>query len=774
MLPSSPRLQLSAFALAAAFGVSACSGGSSSGDSSVVEGLTIAEQMSVVTVDEPEANLPGLAPSAQAGGIPPNSPYATDESRGYVYDPSMDSLQTVNMILCILKQTAYSGLLNEGYYKAQIDEQSCQSGGESGGDTGQSSGSQQALSLWVVESARASNTSEQTLQFWIPENENGGGDGPSQTRARMSITEGVSDENPFGVFDLNWLDSFVDTGDVRGFGNLHTLDAADGYIGFSFYEEEGDVTQVLTNPNESAKRIQANVQMTADQSGGVAHIVLQERNSYNGGVDSGIIETSFRLAFDLDNMLRAQDMDTPVCLSRTEFAQNTWRYNLYDSTTGERITVESGFGFQTENGDYGYAGYHGLWAPENVEIAHGDVVTRQVYGEATAETYTVFQAPGKLIRKTRNTLSTANLANVVFEWFDHGPPGYPNPMPYRTHVEFQAPNWVVTEFQDMKSGNWQPVEPPYVIPTNQYGFLGMWCPELGGSVSYVHGHEYITYFVESVVTPTDPLCSKGNVTLYGYFECLDGNISSEDANSGDIYQPNSTSVGSPYAYVLDVETMTLHLQYGQGLGFPAGLAPDAEVTQGPYTWGMRSGPLVPSTSNFKSTYDIWQADVFYTYETGQNQWNRYTTLIDELGDAVSFDPPISFSYTHSSENDANGDDDFDGRTFLFQYDGVGNLHGIPSVAADLDGNGQPDRYLPMFSLADGTIMGDDGQYVVRAIESEYTLREAPGACGALSVDDVDDLPLPDDTVWTDPEMGATPEVLDAPRVIEGVVVGSNG
>jgi len=766
LLSNSPRPQFLAFAVTAALGAASCSGGSSNAgiESPAVEGLEIADQMSVVTVDEGSA-----FPTAQLGdGFPPDSDYATDASRAYVYDPSMRSLQTVNMILCLLKQTAFSGLVNEGLYNAQIDEASCQSGGDSGGETGQSSGEMQQLSVWVVQSVRANNDSVQTLDFWIPDTDDG--DGVQSFRAQMTITEGVSAENPFGVFDLNWMDIDAQTDEVLNFGNLHTLDVADGFIGFSFYEEEGDVTAV-PNVNAYAARTQANVNMFADQSQGVAHILRQERND-NGFGDSGILENRYRIAFDETNVLRGEDMDAPDCLSRTDFLQSTWRYNLYDSTTGERVELNSGFGFETEGGHYGWVGYHGLWAPNGVSVEHGDTVTRQTYGEEIAETYTVFQAPGKLVKKTRNSLSTESLGGVVFEWFDYGPPGFPNQMPERAHVEYQAPLWVVTELQDQQSGEWIEVDPPTVIATEDYGFLGMWCPELGGSVSFVHGAESITYFAESVVTPEDALFLEGDVTLYGYFECLDGAITSNEANSGDVFQTNSTSVSEPHAYRFDAATMTLRLLVGDDVGAPAGLADGAEVTQGPFTWGMRSGPLVVSTLDFTSMFDIWSADVFYTYETGQNSWNKYTTLLDEDLVAVEFEAPIEFSYTHSTENDANGDSAFAGRTYLFSYGGLGNLHGIPSMQVDLDGNGQPDRFLPTFSLAAGTIVGDEGQYVVKPMESEYTLQDATGQCGALNIDTVGDLPLPDASDWTLPDIGPKPEVTSAPRVIEGVIVGS--
>lgn len=766
MLSNSSRSPFLVLAISAALGAASCSGGSSNTgiDSPAVEGLAIAEQMSVVTVNEANA-----FPTAHLGdGLPPNSDYATDPSRSYVYDPSMRSLQTVNMILCLLKQTAFSGLVNEGLYNAQIDEESCQGGGEGGGETGQSSGQMQQLSVWVVQSVRANNDSAQTLHFWIPDTEEE--DGVQSFRAEMTITKGVSAENPFGVFDLNWMDLDVQTDEVLNIGNLHTLDVADGFIGFSFYEEEGDVTAV-PNVNEHATRTQANVNMFADQSQGVAHILRTERGDHGMG-DSGIVENRYRVAFDETNVLRGEDMDAPVCLSRTSFLQSTWRYNLYDSTTGARIERNSGFGFQTEGGHYGWVGYHGLWAPNGVSVEHGDTVTRQTYGDSVGETYTVFQAPGKLVKKTRNSLSTANLAGVVFEWFDYGPPLEPNPMPQRAHVEYQAPSWVITELQDQESGEWLEVDPPTVIATELYGFLGMWCPELGGSVSFVHGAESITYFAESVVTPEDAIFSEGDVTLYGYFECLDGAITSNEANSGDVFQTNSTSVSEPHAYRFDAATMTLRLLVDDEVGAPAGLAEGAEVMHGPFTWGMRSGPLVLSTFGFASTFDIWNADVFYTYETGHNSWNKYTTLLDEDLVAVEFEAPLTFSYTHSTQNDANGDSTFEGRTYLLTYEGLGNLHGIPSIQVDLDGNGQPDRFLPTFSLAAGTIVGDEGQYVVKPMESEYTLQDATGQCGALNIDTVGDLPLPDASAWTMPDIGPKPEVLAAPRVIQGVVVGS--
>ncbi len=758
----------------AALALAACSSDGDGGSTeSAVLGLSLPGQITVVTVNEgatPGAHTGALTPAATAdtSGFPATAAYNTDASRAHVYDPSMEALGTVNMILCVLKQTAYSGLVNEGLYKAQVDMESCEEGGDtSGGETGQSSGAQKQFTMWVVESSRETNSSDQVITFWIPQN-HGGSEGPTEIRARMTIAEGVSDENPFGVFDLNWIDYFADSGLVRGFGNLHTLDVADGFIGFSFFEESGDVDSV-PDPNTSASRVQANVTMTADQTDGVAHIVRQERFDFGGG-DSGLLSSEFRVAFNPDNVLRAEDSDPEVCLARDEFLQRTWRYNLYDATTGARVVRNSGFGFRTQDGEYGWVGYHGLWVPNGVTLESGDTVTRDTYGSTAPVDYTLFVAPGKLVKNSRNTLALTALAGEVFEWWVS--PGMGQP-PARVRVAYQAPSWVITGEWNDGSHSYDPVEPPEVIDTSLHGFLGMWSQSLGGPVNFVHGATSITYFAQEYVTQASDLFTGGStVDLYAYFRALDTGITGVEAASGDIYLSDSTDVNTPHHYVFDRATMTLSLDTGGGFS-PAGLAEGETIASGPYTWGMQSGALVTSTAGFTTAYDIWNADVFYTYETGPNAWNKLTTVLDGLGDPVVFDAPLQFSYTHTTGDDANGDSANDGRTFLLQYAGAGQLHGIPHEGVDLNGDSQPDRWYPQFSIADGTLMGPTGtEYVVRAIESEYTLLPDVGGCVGMDLSGASSLTLPTSADWTDPALGALPAVSGPPRVIEGEVAGS--
>src|SRR6185436_16200638 len=140
-----------------------CSGGSSSG-TGLVSGLSLPGQMSVVSA----GGAPVTAESPRAPDFPADADYNVDEQHAYVYDPSMETLKTVNQILCMLKQTGYADLVNQGAYLAQIDEKACDNGGGSS-DSGQSSGSNaKQPQLWTVISDRANNSADEIVRCWVP------------------------------------------------------------------------------------------------------------------------------------------------------------------------------------------------------------------------------------------------------------------------------------------------------------------------------------------------------------------------------------------------------------------------------------------------------------------------------------------------------------------------------------------------------------------------------------------------------------------------------
>lgn len=108
-------------------GLTACGGGGSSSNSGTATGLEMPTAMSVVSAQNETVptGITGLNINMQA--IPlsviltdPATDYMTDPSQTYVWDESMESLQTVNMILCLMNQTRASQMVNQGAYTALI------------------------------------------------------------------------------------------------------------------------------------------------------------------------------------------------------------------------------------------------------------------------------------------------------------------------------------------------------------------------------------------------------------------------------------------------------------------------------------------------------------------------------------------------------------------------------------------------------------------------------------------------------------------------------
>jgi len=147
--------------LASAVILTACGGGGGGTTStSAVSGLVMPESMSVVTAQGGTTNNSASLMSVvyNVSGFPATSQYNTDRVNSYVYDESMESLDTVNMILCLMEQTRATDMVNQGAYIALVNEDKCEQGqnGNSGQQsTGQSSGGQATeFNNWTILSTR--------------------------------------------------------------------------------------------------------------------------------------------------------------------------------------------------------------------------------------------------------------------------------------------------------------------------------------------------------------------------------------------------------------------------------------------------------------------------------------------------------------------------------------------------------------------------------------------------------------------------------------------
>lgn len=752
-----------------------CSGGSSS--SGTIQGLEGPGQVAVVAPESPgTSSTPTAANSVAPGGnaFPATSSYVTDVAHTYIYDPSMENLETINSILCQTSMTAYSEMVNEGAYDAQVDVGACETGGNQDAgtsDSGQSSGEASEIKIFTVDCERLRRDLPQNVEFWVPSDEDGN---PSTIRAEMVLSRGASLTDPFGSFDLSFAGTPDTGGDILNptfYGVLETNVATAGMMGFSFFESKGDLNTVHAL-NEFSRASQVTVEMTQDQESGSARIRTQQRYNFGGG-DSGIETSEWALAFDANHIKRQLDSDPVVVLSRTNYDTRVWRYNLYHNQgaqLGEQIKLNSGFSFRTQGGDYGWIGYHGMWVPDGVTLVDGDTITRDEFGASTTEDYTLVRAPGKLIKNARNTMLLTDLSGQTFRWYD-------NTASMDFLLEYSGGNWQKIASWDNSDYEWDQLGSPVVVnvSVDAGGWLGMWSDTLGGGVNFIDGDSFITYFEQTLVNAADELFdgTNGTVSLFGYFQCLDFELSGTDVDNGDIYLVDETDVNTPHEYSFSASDLTLMFDNPGDQLRQAGLATGQAPTTGQNMWGMNSGPLVTNTNALTDVWDIWNEDVFYTYETGHNSWNQYTTVLNSQSQAVEFDAPIQFLYTHVEANDRNEDNSFDNQLFFLEYGGPGNLHGIPHEGTDIDGDSEPDRWYPKFSIADGVVMGPNGnEYIIRASDMEQTLTPDPGGGATLNIATAQALTLPDGSNYQVPDIGAKPTVNGPPAVIDGVVQGS--
>jgi hypothetical protein len=203
--------------------------------------------------------------------------------------------------------------------------------------------------------------------------------------------------------------------------------------------------------------------------------------------------------------------------------------------------------------------------------------------------------------------------------------------------------------------------------------------------------------------------------------------------------------------------------------------------------GAWTGALIePTTQNFAAlacdwdssktcTWQAWDSlDVFYTWETGTQQWNKLTALQDGNG-FVSFDPPISVEYTHTWGDSSTS-------KFYLEYNGFGDIHGIPGKCVDMDTGLDTDcwdasgekyiRWVPEYTIPNGSVLTDavsGDTFYAKALEKEERMKAVSvSQCtnSGLSIQSYD---LPDGSDYVEPDIGARPAVAGAPAVIGGVL-----
>jgi hypothetical protein len=779
-----------------------------------LQGMQIANKVSVIEAKSGDAVRPlriGLLGDSGPPACPSDVAYCNDETNVYVEESSAQTFNTINEILCAMAQTKYDLMLNKGPYKAQIDMNLCKTGKDDASSAGESSQNTSSGSgmpdyeMWTVDSARPDDSSPQTVRAWI--HQKGTDYEPEMLiQARVVITEGVSETNPYGLFTLNFKGLPVMDGEVFPFtlmkGFMKTeLDPDTGKV-LLMFTSKMDTTTVPFPYNQMIPAFTYIDSATLDKrtdGTGQGTIYIYELGEWAPQGD----DVTYNLAFDENYFHKAEpdDAQTEMCLDRNLFDESVWSYGLYNQD-GSRVERNSGFSIKTTQNVYGWIGYWGLWLPEEATVNNGATVYKVNYGPGGPEEvpYTVVKSGGKLKKYTRHESTLGAIKNVPLNYTEGmGPQGS------MYQVKWSGTEFAIFAKMDPMTNIWGPLSPEDPTAINLSALtndmLSFYSQALNGNVqvklNYADGCTIVecppmqpcvwscpasdstpvNTYTEDIVYPSDTLPA----SLVCFSNCPDvAKLSAEDPFNHYDYEPqvDTLPAGSDHAvYTFDTTAMVLM----------SGATP--VVTTNPaqnFQWGLMSGPLFDPTHldllacemNDQNPLDpdstcgwkTWsELPEYYVWETGPNSWNQFTALKDGTGEVVEFEPPLQVSYVHTWE-------DLSTSTFTLEYSGFGNLNGIPGKCVDPDtGNdipcGPESRWIPQFNIPEGAQVDDavaGTPYFVRPLQMEQRMKEAElSNCSTLALQTFD---LPNINDFVDPNIGEEPDVDGPPAVIGGEVM----
>ncbi|WP_444998215.1 hypothetical protein [Aliikangiella sp. IMCC44359] len=754
-----------------------------------VEGLDIPDIISVVTKldeDTPSSKKSKAKLTASKSSNPyeaEGTDYSNDPVRKYVWDESMEPLQMVNEILCYVGQTRADQLVNQTY-TALIDTTRCErESGDDSDEQGQSSGNGEVeYQLWTVESTRESSTSPQKVRIWVPAESDGNGeDGDMMDQQTIlvdvTISSSPSDDLPFGDFNMSWKGVVEMNGNEvpTMAGTIQTVENQDGKLQFLFYNGS-DIPGFDFSFSEAANVILDD----ADGVSGIGKTAIHRTESHHE------FHSEFSVAYDSARFLRGKDqnndgtVDAQLCNDRLNMNENVWRYNLYDYANGARKEMNSGFPFTTEVGGVhydGYMSYWGMWLPESVDKSLVTSITRQDFSDDSShETYDVVNTPGKLIKRSKSSIPLQDLDGYHFNYW--------NDAEYL--VEYTSDNELNDGTSVNDAGFYKIARVEFsdgqreVIPQEAMmidsDFMHFYSEALGGSVAYdeLRDPSHIVAFREEIISGNDTnlFGSTTQVTLACYNNCLKAALTSEQLsmNQETPYYPDSQDVNEPSVlYRFSLSDLTLRDPDGNAIA----MLNSEQTAEGQFSWGIHTGAMILQGTQLDNTWDTYNQDVSFVWETGPNNWNKMTFVREtDATEFLQFDRPMQFLYTHENSQDRNeADSDFAGQSYLLEYGGPGDLWGFP----ELDSGQHHQR---AFSLADATLLANQsGDYVVKGIEMEMRMKELEvTACttgdNALSLDSALSITLPtaSDVATINFSLNDKPTVTDSPRVVGGEIV----
>jgi len=723
-----------------------------------------------------------LLGSTVAEATPPaTSPYFTDEQNLYVQDETAQGIGSLNMVLCVVGSMDAGDMVNAGPYVALVDMNKCQSA--KGGDSSGSAGATNYANA-IVNVTRATNNDPMIAKVWLSFTEQGN---PIKVYAYLSATQSPTQAPPYGAFRLDYIGQ-------KG-----------GTVGFNGYIDSNTpgVIKFLETGAQSSDTALAMSASSTTSGSGTMHI------ANNGGA-----AIDFDFAYDPSYFHRS-DGTHDQCFDRSKANASlaVWQYGTYNANDGTRVDqANPGFpvlASSAGNTYYGFANYWGINfqgfdIPDGAPVT-GVTITDQRPGNTSS--YLLNKVGGKLTKWTQASATLGALDGIPFNYggdLTGITTGNPNVSGFNNWVmqwSSAAGAFKVVGIQSCGNNGCvtSTLSPAATVNANAFNTVPVsgWANSYGGNINipptqspHTAG-DAVFYYTQSTVIP-----GAAALSLHCLNQCPTG--AQLTAYSGGGSTPFANGTGTQWFSAPDLAHTVSYTFSAAGLvdsnNAPVILESASQYPAGsPYQNGLQTGWLVeapltnadcPPGMPGGTVCEPANPATYYTWQTGPNQWNQ-SLWLTSAGKVVPFDPPQNIAYTVPTGS-AFGS--YSGLPILLQFNGFGNLGGIPGSCVNPSDNTPVDcstngaSYVPLFSIPDGTTMtlpSLDGNtttpLIVKALNGAILLKSLGSNATQCSSMTLTPLTLPsgglhDPSNPSDAEyLGTVPTVTAAPKVIDGVV-----
>ena len=311
--------------------LSGCGGSESSTTPETVVGLSTPAGADLISDNSSSsANLGAL--NYYAAFNDAGTDYTKDKARSYIWvDKASDSMETVDIILCIINKTAQSQIPNDRYL-AVLDLHLCNN----------SNRTTPHMVKMTMETSRASNSQPQNSKIMYSEDDD-------SIRIDSVVNKEPTTNNPYGELTVAFSDGTTSSTTYIDGSLKISQNGSNTNLEFIFSHDSrsnGNADWGSTPYDDEYYYSYLDSYISSDGSAGLAKV---------GYVDS--IDASKKLTYKFNwnaTHIAQYDYDTDdvltasSCKSRTSFSEQVSNYNLYD-TDGERIDITTYvYGYYTD------------------------------------------------------------------------------------------------------------------------------------------------------------------------------------------------------------------------------------------------------------------------------------------------------------------------------------------------------------------------------------------------------------------------------------------